>query len=106
LFSSRIESAAARFGIRVNVMSNLDELLEEIRQITPRVVLVNLDAMEGKLATMEGVAKNTSHKVVGYYSHVNRGLAEEARRIGISLVLSRGAFASKLEGILREFCSS
>jgi len=106
LFSSRIESAAARAGIRVKVMSNLEEFLEETRQTTPRVVLVNLDATEGKLATLEGVAKNASCKVVGYYSHVNRGLAEEARRVGISVVLSRGAFANKLEGILREFCSS
>jgi hypothetical protein len=106
LFSSRIESAAARVGVRVKVMSNLADFLEETRQITRRVVLVNLDATEGKLATLEGVGKNASCKVVGYYSHVNSGLAEEARRIGISVVLSRGAFANKLEGILREFCSS
>jgi DNA-binding NarL/FixJ family response regulator len=103
LFSSRIESAAATVGIRVKIMSNLEEFLEETRQTTPRVVLVNLDATDGKLATLEGVAKNASCKVVGYYSHVNTGLAEEARRIGISIVLSRGAFTHELEGILKEF---
>ena len=64
---------------------------------------MNLDATEGKLATFEGVVKNASWKTVGYYSHVNSGLAEEARRIGISIVLSRGAFTHQLEAILKEF---
>lgn len=76
MFSSRIESAAERAGIQVKVMNNLEEFLEETRQTTPRVALVNLDATEGKLATLEGVAKKASCKVVGYYSHVNSGLAD------------------------------
>lgn len=104
MFSSRIESAAERAGIQVKVMNNLEEFLEETRQTTPRVALVNLDATEGKLATLGGVAKKASCKVVGYYSHVNSGLAEEARRIGISIVLSRRAFTHELEGILKQFC--
>jgi hypothetical protein len=104
LFSSRIESAAKRVGIQVRVMNNLQEFLQETRQTTPRLVLVNLDATEGKLATLEGVAKNAFGKVVGYYSHVNSGLAEEARRIGMSLVLPRRAFTHELEGILKQFC--
>ena len=102
LFSSRIESAAERAGIQVKVMSNLQEFLEETRKSTPRVVLVNLDATEGKLALLEEVAKKAACKVVGYYSHVNSGLAEVARSIGIGLVLSRGAFTHELEGILKE----
>lgn len=85
-------------------MNNLEEFLEETRQTTPRVALVNLDATEGKLATLEGVAKKASCKVVGYYSHMNSGLADEARRIGISIVLSRRAFTHELEGILKQFC--
>jgi len=85
-------------------MNNLEEFLEEIRQTTPRVVFVNLDAVEAKLATLESVAKTASCKVVGYYSHVNSALAEEARRLGISIVLSRRAFTHELEGILKQFC--
>lgn len=103
LFSSRIESAAEKAGVQVKVMSSLHEFLEEIKQATPRIVFVNLDATEGRLALLEGVAKIEACKVVGYYSHVNSVLAEEARRIGISLVLSRGAFTHELEGILKEF---
>ena len=89
----------------MKVFGNLEEFIGEAKQTSARVALVNLDAMEGKLASLEGLPRNASCKVIGYYSHVNSRLAEEARRIGIGMVLSRGAFASKLEGILKE-CSS
>ena len=59
--------------------------------------------MEGELEALEVIAKNPSHRVVGYYSHVNSELAEKARRMGISMVISRGAFANELEGILKQF---
>jgi hypothetical protein len=105
LFSSRVESAATKARVQVKVFGNLEEFILEANQSTAQVALVNLDAAEGKLASLEGLPKNVSCKVVGYYSHVNSRLAEEARRIGIGRVLSRGAFVSKLEGILKEFSS-
>ena len=103
LFSSRIESAAAKVGFPVKVFDNLDEFLKEAKQATPQVALVNLDAAMGRFAALEGVARSLSCKVVGYYSHVNSSLAAEAQRTGISAVLSRGAFANKLQALLREF---
>jgi len=59
----------------------------------------------GRFAALEGLARSRSCKVVGYYSHVNSSLAEEAQRTGISAVFPRGAFAHKLEAMLREFSS-
>lgn len=105
LFSSRIESAAAKAGFPVKVFDNLDEFLKEAKQSTPQVALVSLDAAVGKLAALEGLARSLSCRVVGYYSHVNSSLAEEAQRTGITAVFPRGAFANKLEAILREFSS-
>lgn len=106
LFSSRIESAAAKAGFPVKVFDNLNDFLQEAKKSTPQVALVNLDAAVGKLAGLERLARSLSCKVVGYYSHVNSGLAEEAQRTGISAVFPRGAFASKLEALLREFSSA
>lgn len=105
LFSSRIESAAAKAGFPVRVFDNLDEFLKEAKQSTPQVALVNLDAAVGRFAALEGLARSLSCKVVGYYSHVNSSRAEEAQRTGISAVFPRGAFANKLESLLREFSS-
>jgi hypothetical protein len=105
LFSSKIEAAATKAGLQAKVTSNLEELLRDLEQAAPRVVFLNLDVAEGKLAVLEGVAKHGSSRFVGYYSHVNTQLAEEARRIGISVVISRGAFVTRLPEILKEFSS-
>ena len=105
MFASRIEGAAARAGITVKVMDTLEKFIEEAKQNSPQVALVNLDAAEGKLSTLEDLAKGSSCKVVGYYSHVNSNLAVEAQRIGIRVALSRGAFVNQLGGILRELSS-
>jgi ActR/RegA family two-component response regulator len=105
LFSSRIESAAAKVGFPVKVFDNLDEFLQEAKQSTPQVALVNLDAAGGKFADLESLARSLSCRVVGYYSHVNSSVAEEAQRIGVSAVFTRGAFVNKLEALLRGFSS-
>ena len=105
LFSSRIDSAAAKAGFTVVVFDTLDEFLKEAEQSTPEVAVVNLDAAVGKFSGLEGLARTPSCKVVGYYSHVNSSLAEEAQRTGISAVFPRGAFASRIEALLREFAS-
>jgi ActR/RegA family two-component response regulator len=105
LFSSRIESAAAKAGFPVKVFDNLDEFLKEAKQSTPQVAIVSLDAATGKFAGLEVLARSPFCKVVGYYSHVNSSLAEEAQRTGISAVFPRRAFANKLEAMLRQFSS-
>ena len=105
LFSSRIESAAAKAGFSTKIFDSLDKFLQEAKQTTPQVALVNLDVAVGKLAALEGLAQSPSCKVVGYHSHVNSSLAEEAQRIGINAVFPRGAFANKLEALLKEFSS-
>lgn len=105
LFSSRIESVSAKAGFQARVLSDFEGFLQELERAAPRIVFLNLDAAEGKLAALEGIAKNGSCKIVGYYSHVNTRLAEEARRIGLVRVFSRGAFVTRLDEILRELSS-
>jgi ActR/RegA family two-component response regulator len=105
LFSSRIESAAAKAGVQAEVFSNFDEFIGEAKQSSAQVALMNLDAAQGKLASLEGLAKSKACKFIGYYSHVNSQLANEARRFGVYELFSRGAFVSKLDGLLKEFSS-
>ena len=100
LFSSRIESAATKARLEVALASTMEQLLNQLRQFTPRIVFLNLDQAEGELAGLEDYLRRDSPKFVGYYSHTNTGLLEEAQRVGLSLVLPRGAFLSRLDGIL------
>ncbi len=105
LFSSRIESAAAKVGLDVKFVGDLQQIVQELNEPSPRMVILNLDAAEGKLGTLEGRLKIGAFKAVGYYSHVNAPLAEEARRVGIDLVLSRGMFVTRISEILEELSS-
>ncbi len=105
MFSSRIEGAAAKAGVDVKFVSSFQEMVQQLKEVRPRIVILNLDAAQGKLEALEEVVKGGSFKTVGYYSHVNTRLAEEAQRIGIGIILSRGVFAARLSQILEEFSS-
>ncbi len=102
LFSSRIEGAAGKAGVGVKFVSDVQQIAQQLKQVIPRAVFLNLDAAEGKLSGLEELVRDGSFKTVGYYSHVNARLAEEARRVGIKIILSRGAFAARLDNLLKD----
>jgi DNA-binding NarL/FixJ family response regulator len=100
LFSSRIEGAAARAGVGVMFVRNLQEIAQQLQETTPRILILNLDAAQGNLEALEEVVRGGSFQTVGYYSHVDTRLAEEAKRIGVGIVLPRSVFAARLGQIL------
>ena len=103
LFSSKIEGAAAKNGIEVRVVSNSEELFRILKETTPRVLLVNLDSLEGNLAPLGELARKKSCELVGYYSHVNTRVAGQAKNVGFDRVVSRGAFVMGLNEMLEEY---
>ncbi len=102
MFSSRIESAAARAGVTVKFVSTLQELAECLGQTTYKALIVNLDAATGQLVELGAIVREGHVKTVGYYSHVNSLLAAEARRVGIGVVLTRAAFAARIDEVLKD----
>lgn len=105
MFSSRIEAACAKAGIPATIATDLDTLIQRLKRGAPEIVFLNLDASEGRLTALEPFTKNRGPRYVGYYSHLNTQLGEDARRIGIN-VFSRGAFVSNLESILKGLVSA
>lgn len=101
LFSSKIESAASKLGLELELESSLQELLSRLKDTQPRALIVSLDALPETSALKELISSRT-FSAIGYYSHVNGALGEEARTIGFDLVLTRGAFAARIEEILRK----
>jgi hypothetical protein len=102
LFSSRIEAAAAKAGLEVVLASTVEQLLHQLELFAPRIVFLNLDQAEGELARLEEYVKRGGSKFIGYYSHTNTKLVEEAQQMGLTLVLPRGAFVSRLDGIVEK----
>jgi len=99
-FSSRIESISAKLGIEIRILTSLQDLRAALSVEAPKVLVVNLDALGAELETLGKLTNQKSFKIVGYYSHVNAKLAEEAKKIGSDLVLPRSAFANRIQDVL------
>ena len=101
LFSSKIEGAAKRLNIKLRVITDLNELLGELEGGAQKAFVISLDSLEGKLSALKNHMTGRP-RVIGYYSHVKTHVAEEAKGVGVETVLSRGAFAARLEDSLTE----
>jgi hypothetical protein len=102
-FSSRIESVGKRFGLEVNTVTNMNELREKLKEGLPKLLLVNLDALEERHeSSLAGLVSPGSCRLLGYYSHVQAESAEKALKRGFESVIPRRAFAVKLSEIFSE----
>jgi len=99
LFSSRIESAAKRRGFEVRLVSTPSDLVQGLKEKTPVLVIVNLDAI-GIPDALKELNGKRGCRFVGYYSHVNAMAAEKAKEAGLEIVVPRRAFVSKLNEVL------
>ncbi len=102
IFSSKIESVGVTAGVSVRIITDFDVLLRELKSGLPRVLVLNLDALAGRLNSVKELTGEKSCRVLGYYSHMNMELAEEAKRAGTGKVLSRGTFAAQIKELLTE----
>jgi len=105
MFSSKIEATAKRLNVELKVVTDFADLSGDVDASNSKVLLISLDSVEGKSATLkkfvdEGVT------VIGYYSHVNAHLREEAEVGGLHTVFSRGAFVGKMEEIFLDISRS
>ncbi len=106
LFSSRIESVGAKFGLEVRTVTTANALREGLKGVLPKLLLVNLDALDERHESLKELVSPGSCRLLGYYSHVDAESAEEALRSGFELVIPRRAFAVKLNEIFAKVSSS
>ena len=102
IFSSKIDSLARQMGVPRTLVTDFGALAKELTGKVPRLLVLNLDALEGKLASLKEVLNGKACVSVGYCSHMNRRLAEEAKQSGIGVVVSRGEFVSRIQSILAQ----
>jgi hypothetical protein len=105
MFSSRIEALAARANLDLKTVTDFADLPRDVDMTHSTMLLVSLDSIEGKLSALRNYA-DQGLRIVGYYSHVNSHLAEEALLAGVRTVLSRGAFANKAQELFAEISGS
>ena len=99
-FQMKLAETAKQLGVEVKVATNGDALLV-LMESAPKLVIVDLNARSQPLRAIERLRQsNKDARVVGFLSHVQRELAEQAQAAGCNEVLPRSSFTQNLAAIL------
>jgi len=104
MFRAKIDAAARNLSTPVEFVST-KELAKACSngaaaafvELTPEVLAV--------VAKMKKESRTGAVAVVGFLSHVDKKLAEEAREAGVDRVLARSMFSETLPDLILEFTS-
>jgi CheY-like chemotaxis protein len=105
MFRAKIDSAGRNLNIPVEFVAKVGDLLRACVN-EPAAVFVELtDAALPAIAKLKKNPKTRSVPVVGFLSHMDKKLAEEARQQGADRVLPRSQFSETLPELILEFTS-
>ena len=99
-FQMKVAETAKHLGLELKVATNGEALLS-LLEPAPNLVIVDLNARSQPLAAIERVrAAQKDLRVIGFLSHVQRELAEQAQVAGCNEVMPRSTFTQNLAAIL------
>ena len=105
LLQSRITEAAKRVGVELALASTGDEVLQVGRAEKPRLVILDLESpriqAERTLMRLRADAELCAVPTLGFYSHVDKRLADRMVQAGCDRAMPRGQFVEKVEELLR-----
>jgi DNA-binding NarL/FixJ family response regulator len=99
-FQMKVAETAKHLGIEFKVATTTDALLG-LLEPRPQLVIVDLNARSQPIEAITKLrAAAPEVRVVAFLSHVQRELAEQARKAGCEEVLPRSSFTQNLAEIL------
>lgn len=104
IFGSKIRAAAEHLGITVSFARNAQVLIRLAEELHPNLIIINLqaqsfDPMEvGRVLCGNEGTRSTN--LLGFFSHVNTGVQQQAREAGFTHIMPRSVFAARLGDIL------
>ena len=105
LFTVKIGDAAKRAGLDVEFVKSERDVLEKAAQEKPLLIILdlNFNAVQ-PLKLISKLKSNGDLKpisVIGYLSHVQGELKQQAQEAGANIVMARSAFSQNLQQILK-----
>ena len=99
-FQMKLAETAKHLGLEVKVAANVESLLQ-LLDPPPQLVIIDLNARSQPLEAMKQLrsAQPQLH-VIGFLSHVQTGLADQAKAVGFNEVMPRSKFSIHLPDIL------
>ena len=104
LFTSKIRTTAGHVGASVTFARSSEAALREMREKSPALVIFDLNNPRtdplGTVAAMKADPALGAIPTVGFVSHVQTDLINQARQAGVGDVMARSLFAERLPEIL------
>lgn len=105
MFRAKVDAAARNLSIPVEFVDRVDDLARVCAE-RPAVAFVELTPeVLAEVAKMKTDHRTRDVSVVGFLSHVDKKLADEAHAGGVDRVLSRSQFSETLPDLILEFTS-
>ncbi|MGH9443195.1 MAG: hypothetical protein ACRD16_13080 [Thermoanaerobaculia bacterium] len=105
MFRAKIDAAGRNLNIPVEFVAKLDDLPQACAG-EPAALFVELsESVLPAISRLKKGASTRSVPIVGFLSHVDKKLSEEARASGTDRVLPRSQFSETLPDLILEFTS-
>jgi PleD family two-component response regulator len=105
LFTVKISDAAKRAGLEVEFVKSERDVIEKATQEKPLLIILDLNFSAVEPLTLISKVKGDSEmkqiSVIGYLSHVQGELKQQAQDAGANMVMARSAFSQNLQQILK-----
>lgn len=99
-FQMKLAETAKHLGLEVKVASNAESLLQ-LLDPPPQLVIMDLNARSQPLEAMRQLRNAQPNlRVIGFLSHVQTGLAQQAQAAGFDDVMPRSKFSMYLPDLL------
>ncbi len=103
-FIAKIRATADYLGTRIRFSRNLPATIEAARELSPALIIVDLHAKQfdplALARELKADASLRSIRLLGFFSHVQTALMQQAKEAGFDDVMPRSAFTNKLAEIL------
>jgi PleD family two-component response regulator len=105
LFTVKISDAAKRAGLDVEFVKSERDVLDKAKHEKPLLVILDLNfnavAPLQLISKLKGDGDLKQISLIGYLSHVQGELKQQAQEAGANIVMARSAFSQNLPQILK-----
>ena len=109
-FSVKLTEAAKRAGLALEFVKEPKDLLEKAAALKPSLIVfdLNFEALQPLklIGKLKGKAETRGISLIGYLSHIQAELKQQAHEAGCDMVLARSAFSQNLPVIFKRHSGS
>ena len=105
LFTVKISDAAKRAGLDVEFVKSERDVVDKVNHEKPLLIILDLNfSVVQPLQLISKIKSDGDTKqisIIGYLSHVQGELKQQAQDAGANIVMARSAFSQNLQQILK-----